>query len=791
LKYLLDDEQLNGAQSLLVGLRPPRTAQLIPHGDMQHLLSAIELSCQLWGGAATPMIPLDPDLRISHLYRHRLRGAAIDRLDGASLSDLRPEQPLEPPKPPKAKFRDQLGVLLLDEERRDRYRPLTVTVLAPTDPWLPIYAACLGFIPERPSPDLLREGRLVPDLTFERFIDVERVEVVGSADDLLSRLGDPAALSPRQLAMTELAYGMAANTGIRHGGSVGGLPEMAGEFVAHDAGPNILVLCSPGNPLDVALLWNLRAAHGDKYSAPIGMLVDQFDQEFVQALLDPSHIAFHGMPEHSLYVTSTSVSVSDMHHLLAGNDRLTRNVAVVAPDLIARLGPAPSRPRGEVSVWEDGQSRIVPISPTDRSELLTRENSWPGLELLLDVRVLDSPFPHADDVRVATLNEKFFAGSVTKSFGRDSTSAVGVHWPSRLLMLKAVCQERGLTVHRSEPGLACMTLLEPLSNVHDLYYFAHKPLLELLRSMAQRQGTAWAKAHARLDAAAMPRENVAPTDDDLPETDFNKFVTALGSAAAARAWLDWAERRRFIVKGFALQCELCNAKQWVPISGFIPPLACRGCAQVMHRPFAKETVSFKYRLGESLRRVYEHDAMGHLLVLRYFAFLFGGSFSSSLIGGHPGLDIGARDNPDRIGEADVLLLRTDGSCIPIEVKSSFAGADPAEIEKLDRLADSLKAPWSAIAICDSAAMAPEDFGRLEQRTVGVRPHRLVLTYDQLLDPHPVHRLAEDPYAWRQISDEELGERSANFTRSLARIGDSSQRSWFEEDLLYRRKNDED
>jgi hypothetical protein len=78
MRHVLDNERLDGPQTARVALRPTRTARLIPPNDMAHLLAAIELSCQIWGGGAHPVVPLDNDLRVHHLYRNKLRGAHID-----------------------------------------------------------------------------------------------------------------------------------------------------------------------------------------------------------------------------------------------------------------------------------------------------------------------------------------------------------------------------------------------------------------------------------------------------------------------------------------------------------------------------------------------------------------------------------------------------------------------------------------------------------------------------------------------------------------------------------------
>ena len=432
---------------------------------------------------------------------------------------------------------------------------------------------------------------------------------------------------------------------------------------------------------------------------------------------------------------------------------------------------------------------MIPASSEDRATLFKRQNAFRDLDLQVDVQVLDSPFPNANDVRADTFSERFFAGRLTKVVGRSATEGVTVRWPSRLLMLKAVAQARGLKVSSSEPGLACLTLLESFEDPTELQWISHAPLLALLQDMANRQGTAWAKAHMRGDPADAPdiTNQIAPSEDDLPELAFGRFHSALGSDKAARYWLEWAESRRIIVKGFPLQCESCRAKQWIPVAGFSPPLTCQGCARTIDRPFPAELVKFKYRLGESIRRVFEHDAIGHLLTLRYFVFVFQAFRSSLMIGGHPGLNTDPLGGGQQIGEADVLILLTDGACVPIEVKRSFAGVSPNELVKLRKLADAWKAPWSAVAVTDYARSAPSNFSELEERGEMFDHYRLLLTFDQLLDPHPKRSMGGDPFEWSPMSAEDIAEREKSFTNSVVNFFENRSESSFETSLLYRPK----
>ncbi|AEF43064.1 hypothetical protein [Hoyosella subflava] len=144
--------------------------------------------------------------------------------------------------------------------------------LPDNDPWQDIYAACLGLLPESPDTDVLGAGYLPLDLRFEDFVTVNRVEAQCSLEDLLSRLNAADRLTPRELSMIHLAYGSRGSSAIRS--ETKAMPDPA--FAKFDAGPNVVVVCSPNSVDDLALLWNLRGAHGDfrptapDRSAPLG-----------------------------------------------------------------------------------------------------------------------------------------------------------------------------------------------------------------------------------------------------------------------------------------------------------------------------------------------------------------------------------------------------------------------------------------------------------------------------------------------------------------------------------------
>ncbi|HWG65114.1 MAG TPA: hypothetical protein VG253_25805 [Streptosporangiaceae bacterium] len=146
-----------------------------------------------------------------------------------------------------------------------------VAELEPDDPWAPIYAATLGVLPRQLDEGLQKHVGPRQVLPFGEIVPVEYTPVTGSLDDLVARLGETRTRSPRQLAGVALATGLKPDSSVMR-------PQPALPSPGHErreAGPNIIVAVSEGSAADIALLWNLRGAHGDWRAMPIGLPAGQ------------------------------------------------------------------------------------------------------------------------------------------------------------------------------------------------------------------------------------------------------------------------------------------------------------------------------------------------------------------------------------------------------------------------------------------------------------------------------------------------------------------------------------
>lgn len=790
MRGLLDEERLEGPHEVQVTFRPERFAFPVRANDMPAALAVIREECQVWGGASTPLIPLAAGGTIPSEYRRVLPGSAVDFVRGVDRLDIRPGASIRPDLAPgrSAWWGRQLAAALLEYQRQDKYAVLETVELDDGDPWKPIYAACLGLLPQEPAPALLESGSLRPDLRFEDFLRVEAVETTGDLDDLLARATNDRRMTPRRLSMIHLAYGSTGSTGIRAKPTV--LPNPG--FARFDAGPNVIVVCSPGSLEDLALLWNLRAAKGDGRALPIGVPADEATPDAIQKLVSHPRISRHGIPHRVAYVTSSSMGPDEIAARLGSlidGDR--PSVAVASLEQMLDFGWPGGWRRNEVVVWRDGRAQLTPLPADSNPEIFQHTGVSEYARMASDLAVASSPFPQPEDVRIDVIGATFASGHrISDGIPvRSRTNVQTVEWPSRMLMTRAIAGRRGLDLAESEPGRSCRVLLEGLEDLSDVSLLAHAPLLEMLELMAARHGFGWYKQRLRARGVdPEPTTAVAPVSDDLPDRSFEDFKRALGNNdRATKHWLLWAEQAGLILKGFPLQCLTCRARQWIPIVAFAPPIICRGCGQAIETPFGERpSINFKYRLSERLRRVYEHDAIGHLLVARFFDFLMGEGRSRQLVGQHPGMEVRGTGSTLAAGEVDVLLLTLRGEFVPVEVKRRGSGITEPEVAKLEALVETLGSPWSGVAACEYLHRCTADLGALQVADeVEGTYQRIVLTYDHLLDPMPFWSMGADPFGMSALTEEEIEDREGRFVDTLVDHATNSAESWFEGDMLNR------
>lgn len=782
MNIFLDGDRLEGPHVARISARPHRVAVPFDSTHESAFLDAVRIECQVWGGSSNLLLPTNDDGQIPDLYRTILPGAQVDTVVGNSYDpEMQLEQPLEI-NGERNLSREQLAAGLLQYRKQSAIPPLELVHLGATDPWKCIYAACLGLLPDSVNPQLVRSGNWLPDIAWADFAEMRTVKGIGSLEDLLGRTWpQEPILSPRKLSMTKLSYAGTASSTIRHGRHV--LPDP--HFARYDAGPNIVVVCSPGSTDDLALLWNLRAAHGDNYAVPIGIPLADFCRQSIRTVALAAGLARNGISASSLYVTSASVATTDMAEVVGD----LQHISVRPAEDIVQAGTVLGFTRDEVLVWQQGAASYKPLDDATDQNIFNRRNINDLLMMQYDVSVPSAPLPLSNDYRVNPLNGGFYADAFsTWSSPRYGRRMARVQWPSRDLIANSLASIRRLELRESAPGIAARIFIQKMGGIHEASMLCHGPLLGLLEEMSTRQGFGWYKKRLRqlgLDAEA--ETAVGSAIDELPEKSFHDFKRVLGNNdLVARRWLSWAERANVVIKGFPLQCPICGAKQWTPVANFTPPVTCRGCAEVIEYPFGdRPGIDFKYRLSEQSRRLYESDAMGHVLVTRYFSLLFDVGSSGRLIGLHPGMSVRRPGVDNDLGEADLLMLTRRGDFVPIEVKRSASGLTDLELQKLDFLSESLTSPWSGVAYCQYAADATEVSPELPALKPDGTYSRIALSYDQLLNPMVIWGAGDDPFSPNALDRSEITEREKGFVAGLVARGKEEFNDWLTYSMLRR------
>jgi len=177
---------------------------------------------------------------------------------------------------------------------------------------------------------------------------------------------------------------------------------------------------------------------------------------------------------------------------------------------------------------------------------------------------------------------------------------------------------------------------------------------------------------------------------------------------------------------------------------------------------------FSYRATEPLLRVLEQDALSHLLALRYFVDLFDEHFDgpSQLYGAYPGVDIVDPESGARVGEADVVLLFTNGQLVVGECKRRAAGLTEQELAQFDQLARQLGAEWSFVATPEPASRCGTTW---HKAIAGLPTPRFVLTGEHLLDRSVFWELGKNPLAWREDSTNDWVNLATRFVDDLPRL----------------------
>jgi hypothetical protein len=752
---ILDDEALSGTRAIERRLRTHRHARLVDSSDYGGAAGLIGRLCRCWGGVADLLVPITSGSPISEPYGALLDDSEIDSLAASpeTASAAAPWGAVSP-------AAEYPSLLIAASRPRDRYLPIVVTAVPEEDLWHLSYAGCLGLLPEDGDRDLLDLAFANPELKIDDVLRIDRQEPAEPGlSDLLARVAGPTAVAASLIGLPPRPMRNSVYS------TDGWLSERSA--VARQTGSGIVVLYRPGSVADLCLLWNLRSLHGWPAGLPIGLPWPEGDPSAVETLAgqlgDLAARIVPGPLAQGPVLASASIPPAKVEEL-ADEVRKRKGLQIEWATPVQLLVPAnaPARTTGETVVFTNGNALVPTRSGRDHEwlEITSRLPRRPPLRLSVALR--GGPLPTGRALRGNPfVGPRYLGGAYTTDGSRDELRNVA--WPHKWTMLRAVAADHGLRVEASPAGRAAMALLQLIPDVREVRWLAHRPLLELLYRKAASNGMSWFKKRASelaalvADAQSDPEGaraefqksidniNVSMDQESSGLLSFSEIQQTLSSRDAAAAWMHWAEDHHLIIRGAELACDWCLAKTWRPLAD-IAAATCPGCGQLSSRPFNESSLPFRFRLSEPLRRAIENDSIYHLLIMRYLIDLMS-IRDDWLVGAHPGVDFYS-GNGVQLGEADVLLLFSDGTTLLAEVKRHASGFTAGDLQRLETIADQMSGIGTVLGCGDDSATAGDQFAGLGREEP--RPRRLI-TADQWLAPRarPVMGVpvGNEPHDW--------------------------------------------
>ncbi len=774
---LLDAVKPRGILGVTRELGPRSVAVFLDKAAPDAFLTVVGTACQLWGGGAFALIPLDvtgQTAQIAPMWSDFLKDLDPDWVDflelphpqlprgvGTHVTDPGIGEPL-------------LAVAVNQERNPEDWRVVEVCDLESSDAWRDSYAVALGWLPTAPSRAILDAARFRPDLRFEDVLNIARVSPdAPGGRDLAERLMMSAALTPVQLSLmfldkfpVQTGYHLTVRTPL--------FPDPYAAAERH--GRQLIVVYNPANVEDLCLLWNLRAAHGQPAMAPIGIPVSDTvlaDIDKLQAVY-----AAHGAQFEAgrLAVTSTSVDGQRL------TDLVNRRYPVIEPGEVLRPWKRPARITSDVVTFHAGKGFVSAWAPSDRDRLGSLRASFRGGGLVSHLEVQPQPLPSINEP-VALGGWPFPEGyrhGGWESKANDPNELLEMVWPDGWQMVASIARRLELDVRPSAAGLAAAALLRRVGGIAGVSLLLSPTVIATLERLSERKGMSWFRAEVRKIAAAandasdggaalkaiddsLSALHLRPAEDEVRELTHGEVQRIFRNRTAASRWLEWAEDSGVLIRGVGLSCANCGDRYWRSVPEAVPPVTCRGCGRSIDRPFPADRLEFRYRASEIVTQAVSFDSLVHLLAMRWFFGFFHRAIQpSELFGMYPGVEFRELGQAQVLGEADVLLVMANGSLVPGECKRSGSGMNQIELNKLESLCERIRAPWSFIATGDRAAHCP-DLWRDAMRNLPASP-RFSMTGERLYERAP--GVGQDQLGWKELTDQEWDTHDKTFAESI-------------------------
>jgi len=698
--YLLDDATLNGPVTLNRQLVAARHLAHVPL-DVAGARTVISKRCQWWGGGFHLLVPDEWVAETTDMWEAFGAAADVDTEEDCAV------------------WPEESANTWVCRQRDGRCVPLLTTLAGrkpgvdlpavhvfdvdPDDPWAVAYLAQFGWLGTVPDDTCLQQSRLAGLTSFAPFVTVQRERIVGSIGDFEVRVtGRSAAMSPVELSLTFLNnpgrwYAMSRVPGV--------FPSPEAMFDWH--GPNVVVVYEPGSIRDLCVLWNLRVDHHLPAGAPLGVPVSEAEAAIPRLL--PNAIPGR-FGDETVVLVSMTVPLEQLAQIAAA---VGPNVSAVPVTDVLRPGPRVGRESTTIGLFDGGRAEVTAWSSADETDLPDASFNYGGLGLRARFRPQDEALPRSASLAMRGWGSEWIEGACDVE--GKAMRVIEVTWPTGWTVLEAAARDQGLWVRRSAPGKTAEALLRTMGSILSLRALTDPAVVAMLNRLCEGSGMSWFRTRfrdltadidpgdGRLAALEARVEQLAAAGPEEPTRTLtlDTVKNALQSSRAdAILWLEWAEAVGLLVRGVKVSCPACGHTDWQTVAELAPPVACRGCGKLIARPFPPDRIDFQFRASTALANVAAHDALPHLLTLKWMTDRFARSAHgpAAVYGAHPGVEFYEPDNPGTtVGEADVALVMADGSIVVGECKRNAAGLNENELDKLQRLADRLRSPWTFVA----------------------------------------------------------------------------------------------
>lgn len=749
---LLTEDLLSGVYSIERQLRPRIRAVAVRSDSIEDLRNVVNAVCTQWGGGFSPLVSVEADA--TELDDRIAKMLLRSNIDGLDTRTLLPDEVQQ-------RYSDRWAnatryLLRQVAYLKDRPQVQTCRGVSASSPWYPAYLTLFGDLPDLPDRQRNRREGFREDLVFGDLVDVRPVDNEPSLQDLISRLLNLQWTSAVQLTRVRLPTSVI-------GGYNKGLPSTSrftwGQSSAlSQYGPNLLIVYRTDSTRDLTLLWNLRArfAHPDRL--PLGVPFTESTREDIVALDQTPQMQHYFGLDHNLGITSFSLSRPELQQLTEGT-----GFDVLDPwDVVGEVygcGVAST----EMAQFVDGKATVSSFTPTDietlgQHFLGSSEATW----LTLTAVVSEMRLPPSPTMRRTRWQEPGYLYGAIEHVGKLDEFATLRH-PAGLEVLRALALDRSLQARVSTPGKAAENLIRAAEA--DFSMFVYPGVTTLLEQLVRRGHASLVKRRlnqflegsdvivgsekyevlmSRLDDALG-----APDVDEIGHMNFNMIRETLGigvkgfSARQAAAWIDWAVRRRLILRGVRATCQNCKHIQWRPLADAVPELRCHGCGLLIDTPFGSQKIDYQYRASEILLRAAEHDVLPSLLAIRHISRILD---QDAVFGAYPGIELLELGEKEVVAELDVVVVLASGQWIVGECKARQRGLNEIELQKLWTAADRVGAVATFAVTLDPGAACSELWRTAEDGNG--RPH-FALTAGHLYDlaAYPT-TYGNDLFGWR-------------------------------------------